>query len=286
MRLHAGGERVGGVDQRIDLLPAQVVRQAGGAAEAADAPRDGRRYGRARAPGEGQHRVEPRVAGQRAGDRRGLRRSAQDQHAHAPGCGMTAPWLAIVGIGEDGYLSPPARAAVMQAGLVVGGRRHLALADAAISGRAAGLAQPDGRRLPRHPGPPRRAGRRAGFGRPVLLRRRRGAGARWCRRRRRVCHPAPSAFALARARLGWAAATWRSCPPAAGRSPPSLPACNPGRGCWCCRRMPPRPARWRRCCGTGGSARPAWRCWRRWVARRSASATAPPPPSTGATCTR
>ncbi|WP_442943726.1 precorrin-6y C5,15-methyltransferase (decarboxylating) subunit CbiE [Nitrospirillum sp. BR 11752] len=40
-----------------------------------------------------------------------------------------APWLTIVGIGEDGWegLAPPARAAVTEAALVVGGVRHLAL---------------------------------------------------------------------------------------------------------------------------------------------------------------
>ncbi|UDL94985.1 precorrin-6y C5,15-methyltransferase (decarboxylating) subunit CbiE [Lichenihabitans sp. PAMC28606] len=40
-----------------------------------------------------------------------------------------APWLTLVGIGEDGLdgLSSAARRAVMQAELVVGGRRHLAL---------------------------------------------------------------------------------------------------------------------------------------------------------------
>lgn len=42
---------------------------------------------------------------------------------------MTAPWLSIVGIGEDGWdgLSPAARALVETAGLLMGGARHLAL---------------------------------------------------------------------------------------------------------------------------------------------------------------
>ncbi|EHP75744.1 Uroporphyrin-III C/tetrapyrrole (Corrin/Porphyrin) methyltransferase, partial [Methylorubrum extorquens DSM 13060] len=41
-----------------------------------------------------------------------------------------APWLAIVGIGEDGRvgLSPAAAAALDAAEVVYGGRRHLALA--------------------------------------------------------------------------------------------------------------------------------------------------------------
>ncbi len=40
-----------------------------------------------------------------------------------------APWLGIVGIGEDGLdaLSPAARALVEQAEVLVGGGRHLAM---------------------------------------------------------------------------------------------------------------------------------------------------------------
>ncbi len=40
-------------------------------------------------------------------------------------------WLAIVGLGEDGVegLSPSAKALIANAKLVVGGHRHLALAD-------------------------------------------------------------------------------------------------------------------------------------------------------------
>ena len=47
---------------------------------------------------------------------------------------MMAPWLAIIGIGEDGALSQAALALLRRAGLVAGGRRHLALADAHIDG--------------------------------------------------------------------------------------------------------------------------------------------------------
>ncbi|KMO39005.1 precorrin-6Y methyltransferase [Methylobacterium variabile] len=48
----------------------------------------------------------------------------------APPVSSTAPWLFIVGLGEDGRagLSPAASAALDGAGLVVGGRRHLELA--------------------------------------------------------------------------------------------------------------------------------------------------------------
>jgi precorrin-6Y C5,15-methyltransferase (decarboxylating) len=47
-------------------------------------------------------------------------------------------WLAIVGIGEDGYagLSPAARALIETATIVFGGRRHLALAAGLLHGEA------------------------------------------------------------------------------------------------------------------------------------------------------
>ena len=50
--------------------------------------------------------------------------------------GQQARWLAIVGIGEDGAegLSPAARALIANAKLVIGGKRHLALADGLPSG--------------------------------------------------------------------------------------------------------------------------------------------------------
>ena len=114
---------------------------------------------------------------------------------------MTAPWLAIVGIGEDGHLPPPARAAVEAAELVVGGRRHLALAAGAIRGEA----------LP-WPSPMDYAAILARHGQPVCVL---ASGDPFCfgvgtvlaslvPMAEMVCHPAPSAFALARARLGWA----------------------------------------------------------------------------------
>lgn len=40
---------------------------------------------------------------------------------------MTACWLSLIGIGEDGALSPAARALIDEATLVIGGARHLAL---------------------------------------------------------------------------------------------------------------------------------------------------------------
>ncbi len=118
---------------------------------------------------------------------------------------MTGRWLAIVGIGEDGHLPPAARAAVERAALVVGGRRHLGLADGAIRGE----------RLP-WPSPleaafPAILARR---GQPVAVL---ASGDPFCfgigatlaglvPATEMDVHPAPSAFALARARLGWAAA--------------------------------------------------------------------------------
>ncbi|NGP18619.1 precorrin-6y C5,15-methyltransferase (decarboxylating) subunit CbiE [Devosia aurantiaca] len=49
---------------------------------------------------------------------------------------MSEPWLTIVGIGEDGLegISAAARAAISQADKVFGGKRHLELAAAAITG--------------------------------------------------------------------------------------------------------------------------------------------------------
>ena len=37
------------------------------------------------------------------------------------------PWLTLIGLGEDGALSPAAADRLAQASLVVGGARHLAL---------------------------------------------------------------------------------------------------------------------------------------------------------------
>ncbi len=115
---------------------------------------------------------------------------------------MTAPWLAIVGIGEDGHLSPAAHAAVAAAGLVAGGRRHLALAEAAIT--AERLAWPS----PIEDAYPAILARRGSptavlaSGDPFCF----GVGAALVRLlppAEIACYPAPSAFALARARLGW-----------------------------------------------------------------------------------
>ncbi len=116
---------------------------------------------------------------------------------------MTARWLSVVGIGEDGMdgLSPAARALLEAAEVLVGGARHLAMVP------------PDGRERLAWPSPPRllldrldeRRGRRVcvlATGDPMCF----GVGNMLVRRFRREemsILPAPSAFALACARLGW-----------------------------------------------------------------------------------
>jgi len=114
-------------------------------------------------------------------------------------------WLTIVGIGEDGLagLGDEARRHIAAAEIVFGGRRHLALADAAISGEARPWPSPFD----------------AAMTEVVALRGRRicvlasgdpfchGVGVTLSRRigpdEMRVL-PAPSAFSLAASRLGWA----------------------------------------------------------------------------------
>ena len=114
-------------------------------------------------------------------------------------------WLSIVGIGEDGLagLSAGARAVIEQAEIVVGGARHLALAGDAVRGRAEVWPTPfdiapvlafRGRHVCV-----------LASGDPLLH----GVGATLARHvpadEMRVL-PAPSAFSLAAARLGWALA--------------------------------------------------------------------------------
>ena len=115
----------------------------------------------------------------------------------------TAPWLSIVGIGEDGRdgLSLAARAAIAQARLVVGGRRHLALAgriDAETMEWPSPLADAVPAILARR-GTPVCV---LASGDPFLH----GVGALLAAAIPAadfVCFPAPSSFSLAAARLGW-----------------------------------------------------------------------------------
>jgi precorrin-6Y C5,15-methyltransferase (decarboxylating) len=114
-----------------------------------------------------------------------------------------ARWLSIVGIGEDGLdgLSPAARRLIAQATLVVGGARHLTLA--ALAGERT-LAWPS----PIESALPAILARRGepvcvlASGDPFFY----GVGAMLMRHfaaDEMICLPAPSAFSLAAARLGW-----------------------------------------------------------------------------------
>src|SRR5436190_21204940 len=113
-------------------------------------------------------------------------------------------WLSIVGIGEDGIdgLSPVARRLVSDAELVVGGKRHLALADPLIKGQRLAWPSPIGDALPeiaRHRGRPvavLASGDPFHYGVGDLLLRPIPAD-------ETLCLPRPSAFSLAAARLGW-----------------------------------------------------------------------------------
>jgi precorrin-6Y C5,15-methyltransferase (decarboxylating) len=67
-----------------------------------------------------------------------------------PQAGRAAPWLSIIGVGEDGVegLSPVARGLISGAELVVGGHRHLALVAALIRGETRVWASPLAATLP------------------------------------------------------------------------------------------------------------------------------------------
>ena len=127
-----------------------------------------------------------------------------------PSAGETAAsfrWLSIVGIGEDGIdgLSTAARELVQRAEIVFGGRRHLALAAPLIRGAARPWPSPfEGavKEVLEHRG---RAVCVLASGDPYLY----GIGcllARHVDPREVQALPAPSAFSLAAARLGWALA--------------------------------------------------------------------------------
>jgi precorrin-6Y C5,15-methyltransferase (decarboxylating) len=113
-------------------------------------------------------------------------------------------WLSIVGIGEDGIegLSAGARALIGAAEIVFGGRRHLGLAAPLIRGAARPWPSPfDGaaEEVCRHRGRPvcvLASGDPFHFGVGAVLARRIDA-------REMIVVPAPSAFSLAAARLGW-----------------------------------------------------------------------------------
>jgi precorrin-6Y C5,15-methyltransferase (decarboxylating) len=115
-----------------------------------------------------------------------------------------ARWLSIVGIGEDGVdgLSPVAQKLVASAELVVGGKRHLGLAQKLIKGRMLSWPSPIGEALPeiaKHRGRPvvvLASGDPFHYGVGDLLLRAIPAA-------EMACLPNASAFSLAAARLGW-----------------------------------------------------------------------------------
>ncbi len=114
------------------------------------------------------------------------------------------PWLSIVGIGEDGAdgLSPAARALVGDAELVFGGARHLALAGALVRGTPCPWPSPFSEGIAQVVAARGRKVCVLASGDPFLH----GVGATLSRHvpadEMRVL-PAPSAFSLAAARLGW-----------------------------------------------------------------------------------
>ncbi len=116
---------------------------------------------------------------------------------------MNPPWLAILGVNEDGALSLAASGLLGDAALVVGGARHLALADALIHGERMVWSNPLAASLDAI---------MAGRPRPVVVL---ASGDPFCYgvgstlaglvpAVERLCIPAPSSLTLACARLGWA----------------------------------------------------------------------------------
>ena len=121
-------------------------------------------------------------------------------HRHQPG-----RWLAIVGLGEDGVegLSPAARALIANAKLVIGGRRHLVLADGLPRGECMPWPSPIAESLPTILAYRGEAVTVLASGDPYCF----GVGALLSAHvppEETICVPAPSSLSLACARLGWA----------------------------------------------------------------------------------
>jgi len=116
-------------------------------------------------------------------------------------------WLSIVGIGEDGIagLSPVARDLISRAEIVFGGERHLRLAASLVRGAAHPWPTPFGRAVDDVLGERPRQVCVLASGDPFHY----GIGALLARRvaaEEILTVPAPSAFSLAAARLGWSLA--------------------------------------------------------------------------------
>ena len=116
---------------------------------------------------------------------------------------MNPPWLAILGVNEDGVLSPEARSLIEAAALVVGGARHLRLVEGSIRGPSQAWSSPLAASLDAimaaRPGPVVVLA----SGDPYLH----GIGttlAALVPAAERRCIPAVSCITLACARLGWA----------------------------------------------------------------------------------
>ncbi|WLR92339.1 precorrin-6y C5,15-methyltransferase (decarboxylating) subunit CbiE [Shinella zoogloeoides] len=122
-----------------------------------------------------------------------------------PALSTAAPWLTVVGIGEDGLagLGDAAKAAIAAAEHVFGGARHLELADAAIRGARHAWLSPFERSVEAvlaargHPVVVLASGDPFFYGVGVTLSRR-------IKRAEMRVFPAPSAFSLAASRMGWA----------------------------------------------------------------------------------
>lgn len=115
------------------------------------------------------------------------------------------PWLSIVGIGEDGAagLSPASTQLVRSAELVFGGARHLALAGDLVTGEAHPWPSPFSEGMDQVLAARGRAVCVLASGDPFLH----GVGATLARHvpaAQMQVVPAPSAFSIAAARLGWA----------------------------------------------------------------------------------
>ncbi|MCV3734866.1 precorrin-6y C5,15-methyltransferase (decarboxylating) subunit CbiE [Rhizobium sp. TRM96647] len=116
-----------------------------------------------------------------------------------------APWLTIVGIGEDGLagLSDAAKAAIAKAEIVFGGARHLELASPAIAGVRRGWMSPFERSVEAVLAVRNRPVVVLASGDPYFF----GVGVTLSRaipRAEMTVLPAPSSFSLAASRMGWA----------------------------------------------------------------------------------
>lgn len=123
-----------------------------------------------------------------------------DQHH-----GTIAPWLSIIGIGEDGIsgIGEKARTAIADAAFVFGGRRHLELAAPVIRGEALPWPQPFDTAMQAVVDLRGQKVCVLASGDPFLF----GVGVTLSRHvpsAEYIAIPCPSAFSLAASRLGWA----------------------------------------------------------------------------------